>query len=363
MLAVPTGTEGADTDEEGQVWMWVGKEAGDGVVATGMTEAEAMLSKANSSRCRAGSLVHKVMDGWEPSVFRAAFVDWLTPCGTSMSKGARAQNVVAFDAVKLADKAGAVLGGGGAAGRGASLTRKGSPVEGAEAEGACLVRLRGRKFVTAVEVPFTAESINGDDVFVLSIPSSFAERPCVVQRNGRRVSMVAKAVAAELAAAFVQQHAGRASHSILDTDDDDSAAGLVFWNAIGAPRPAVLCGIDEGEEAEFEARARKDMRLLRLGGDGSGDASLVIAGVSCDVVAHPWRQEVLGPQDVCVLHWPRQQLWVWSGNRAPVERKQQGFEVAAALQRNDPNTNLRPAPQVRTPNPPKRLFEQSLNVA
>ena len=57
----------------------------------------------------------------------------------------------------------------------------------------------------------------------------------------------------------------------------------------------------------------------------------------------------LTPESVFVLHWPKEQLWVWTGKRASISHKEQGFAVAAALQRDDPSTPLRATSQFAEP--------------
>ena len=57
----------------------------------------------------------------------------------------------------------------------------------------------------------------------------------------------------------------------------------------------------------------------------------------------------LTPESVFVLHWPKEQLWVWTGKRASISRKEQGFAVAAALQRDDLSTPLRATSQFAEP--------------
>lgn len=88
----------------------------------------------------------------------------------------------------------------------------------------------------------------------------------VYQRTGARASMHAKALAGQIAAAFVGTHAGRASLAVIDHDDDDSAAGRAFWKAIGEAKPACLPDIDAAQEDAFEQRAKGLIRLLRVDG-------------------------------------------------------------------------------------------------
>ena len=57
------------------------------------------------------------------------------------------------------------------------------------------------------------------------------EAGAVYQRTGARASMHAKALAGQIAAAFVGTHAGRASLAVIDHDDDDSAAVAVAVTA------------------------------------------------------------------------------------------------------------------------------------
>jgi hypothetical protein len=44
----------------------------------------------------------------------------------------------------------------------------------------------------------------------------------------------AKAKAAEVSAAFVQRHSGRASLVVLDAEEDLTHKALAFWHALGA---------------------------------------------------------------------------------------------------------------------------------
>ena len=44
----------------------------------------------------------------------------------------------------------------------------------------------------------------------------------------------AKAKAAEVSAAFVQRHSGRASLVVLDAEEDLTNKALAFWHALGA---------------------------------------------------------------------------------------------------------------------------------
>lgn len=92
------------------------------------------------------------------------------------------------------------------------------------------------------------------------------EAGAVYQRTGARASMHAKALAGQIAAAFVGTHAGRASLAVIDHDDDDSAAGRAFWKAIGEAKPACLPDIDAAQEDAFEQRAKGLIRLLRVDG-------------------------------------------------------------------------------------------------
>ena len=69
----------------------------------------------------------------------------------------------------------------------------------------------------------------------------------------------------------------------------------------------------------------------------------------CEEKPRPWVPSALTPESVFVLHWPNEQLWVWTGKRASISHKEQGFAVAAALQRDDPSTPLRATSQFAEP--------------
>ena len=141
VLAVPAGVSGNEIRVVGRVWLWTGKQASEAVITQGRAKWLQMQGDGVE-----GEEVH---DSWESSEFRAQFVDWLTPCGTAGKS--REVGIHTVGASQLAQRAGAHLataGGGGVGVRHGS--RRGSPVEAAGLE-MSLVRLRGRKFVTAVE--------------------------------------------------------------------------------------------------------------------------------------------------------------------------------------------------------------------
>ena len=96
--------------------------------------------------------------------------------------------------------------------------------------------------------------------------------------------MHAKALAGQIAAAFVGTHAGRASLAVIDHDDDDSAAGRAFWKAIGEAKPACLPDIDAAQEDAFEQRAKGLIRLLRVDG-GSQVESLHVRQFCLDLLS------------------------------------------------------------------------------
>jgi hypothetical protein len=62
-------------------------------------------------------------------------------------------------------------------------------------------------------------------------------------------------------------------------------------------------------------------------------------------VPRPFRQEGLGAADAAVLHWPGEQLWVWTGNAAPPERKARAWALAAQLQAAGEAAGAEHAPQ------------------
>lgn len=123
---------------------------------------------------------------------------------------------------------------------------------------------------------------------------------------------------------------------VLDQEDDDeSADGMAFWQALGG-KPPQLPDTDAAADAAFEAQAKDDMRLFKVQGPTEQEAT---------ALPRPWKQEVMGAGDVFVLHWKGQQMFVWTGNRASVQHKEDGFRLAAALQKADSNVAVRACPQ------------------
>jgi len=201
----------AGDDPAGRAWLWSGKDAPPQLVSSARDECLRMLAGGDGEAGGGGSQrgVDLVHDGWEPSVMRAVFVDWLTPCGTE-GKLREGDQQLAVGTSQLAKKAGAIMANsapapssaadpsaappsaGGyalpARGRGDGAAAGGG---GGEEHGVCLVRLRGRKIITAVEVPVVATSVNASDVFILNQPAGSrgaGSRPAVYQRNGSRVT-------------------------------------------------------------------------------------------------------------------------------------------------------------------------------
>jgi hypothetical protein len=66
----------APEDPAQRAWLWLGSECSDYVNLAAEEEGVRLVGG------RAGN-VDRIEQGWEPSIFRALFVDWLTPCGTS----------------------------------------------------------------------------------------------------------------------------------------------------------------------------------------------------------------------------------------------------------------------------------------
>eukprot|EP00960_Hanusia_phi_P028495 747436-Hanusia_phi.AAC.1 len=248
--------------------------------------------------------VETVLEGWEHSIFKSLFVDWLTPCGTSSKLQAAVSSPI-VDGILLGRQAKATM----------TPTSKGSRRRSDAHVG--LVCVQGRRFITARSVEPVAALVNDRDIFILD------GGRCVYQRNGRNSSPQAKAKAAEICLAYVQMHAGKALHVVLDPDDDKEQKGdsMEFWNLLGGRGGDQPSGEEEGAPEESEIKAR--IKLWRVGEGGE----------EVQEVPRPYRQSCLSSDGAFVLSWEEEQLFVWTGNAASTRTKQRAFDWAAELQR------------------------------
>ena len=97
-------------------------------------------------------------------------------------------------------------------------------------------------------------------------------------------------------------------------------------------------GREEADE-DFEARVKSAISLVHLHSDAPEGEKL----------ARPYKQTTLGPEDCAVLHWPGEQLFVWTGNAAPGGRKLLAFQLAARLQTEGEKVGVEAAPQFAEP--------------
>jgi len=123
-----------------------------------------------------------------------------------------------------------------------------------------LLHLKGKKNIVVREVPFTTDSLNCGDVFVLDAGLD------IFQMNGRECGAMEKTKAAELARNLDNERGGKPNVWVFEQDDTGDVHAKKFWELLG--------GRKEIAPATPDTPAKFDKKLFRLS-DETGKMQMV----------------------------------------------------------------------------------------
>jgi hypothetical protein len=249
--------------------------------------------------------VEKVVDGWEGTLFRSLFSDWMTACGTTAKLRNEGDSPLAVDRNVIARQTNAVLAN--------------------TASGEALYQVKGKKLVTCRQVPLHVSCLGQSGVYVLST------KGMIYQWNGPQATPQEKTKAADFCLSLRDhEHGGRAAIKVLDGDGRDTKDGAVFWGKLKTDASEAVPSNDN--DVDFEERARQGICLLKVrsADDAQGEP-----------MPRPFRHPMLEADGAFILFWQGEQLFVWTGNAASQEIKVAAFALASSIQKQWESTGAR----------------------
>lgn len=107
-----------------------------------------------------------------------------------------------------------------------------------------LLHLKGKKNVVVREVPFTIESLNSGDVFVLDAGHD------IYQMNGKECGPMEKAKAAEVTRALDDERGGKPNVWVFEEEDTRDVHASKFWELLGGRKPIAAAIPDTPQKSE-----------------------------------------------------------------------------------------------------------------
>jgi gelsolin len=171
-----------------------------------------------------------------------------------------------------------------------------------------LLHLKGKKHIRVHQVPFTYQSLNSGDVFVLDAGK------LVIQWNGSKAGILEKVKAAELREAIEGERDGAATTRVVAESDDDEE----FFRLLGGKGP-IADAAAGGSDVEAE---KKDESVLWHLSDASGKLEFK------EVARGPKiKRSLLDSNDVFVL-FNGAEVFAWVGKKASVTEKHKALSFA-----------------------------------
>merc|ERR1712000_231007 len=137
-----------------------------------------------------------------------------------------------------------------------------------------LLRLKGKKYVRAKEMPLTGKSLNSGDIFILDMGLT------IFQWNGNDAGIREKARGTQLSRAIDDERRGKCHVSVQDEGSEDAE----FWEALGGK-----CTVANHEPGSDEAWETEDLHKLYRITTKRATTSL------------PWRLKARCPAQSCIL--------------------------------------------------------------
>nr|KAF6421521.1 villin like [Molossus molossus] len=176
-----------------------------------------------------------------------------------------------------------------------------------------LLRIRGRKHVSATEVELSWDSFNKSDIFLLDLGK------VMIQWNGPKSSNSEKARGLALTRSLQdRERAGRAQIGVVD--DEDKASGLMeIMEAVLGSRVGSLFTVLPNKTITQLQKAR--VHLYRVHEKGK---DLVIQELATCLLT----QDLLHEEDCCILDQGGVKIYVWQGRRSKPPELRSSFSQA-----------------------------------
>ncbi|KAM8758180.1 villin-like protein [Rhynchonycteris naso] len=176
-----------------------------------------------------------------------------------------------------------------------------------------LLRIKGRKHVSATEVELSWDSFNKDDIFLLDLGK------LMIQWNGPNSSIVKKARGLALTCSLQdRERGGRAQIGVVD--DEDKATDLMeIMEAVLGPRVGSLYAARPTNSINQLRKAQVHLYHVYEHGE-----DLVIE----ELATRPLTQDLLHEEDCYIVDHGGFKVYVWQGHRSNHREKKAAFSRA-----------------------------------
>ncbi|KAG8521547.1 Villin-like protein, partial [Galemys pyrenaicus] len=176
-----------------------------------------------------------------------------------------------------------------------------------------LLRIRGRKHVSATEVPLSWNSFNKSDVFLLDLGK------VMIQWNGPNTSSTEKARGLALTCSLRdRERGGRAQIAVVDDEVEATDLVQIMEAVLGRRAANLQAAIPSRTTGQLQ---KANVRLYHVHEKGK---DLVVQ----ELATRPLTQDLLQEEDCCFLDQGGFKIYVWQGRMSRLQEKKAAFSWA-----------------------------------